>query len=225
MVASELRRRISDGDVSPGELLSQGDLATSLGVSRVPIRDALQWLASIGLVCLNGRAGATVAPLSVVDLEEIYDLRAILEPKIIRLAVPNLGRADLHRTANEMKAMESAESRAEWLRHNCEFHTSLYRAAARPRMLGTIEVLRMLMDRYFIVSAPTLDMNVSNAEHAAIHEAACSRDGDAASRLTAEHLSSSYDTLIARLLESDFFDSPVAIKHAHQQSLARSAPS
>jgi len=107
-VATELRQRIMSGQAPPGAVLNQSKLATELGVSRVPIRDALQSLAGTGLVVLNGRSGATVAPMSVSDLDEVFALRHTLEPLAARLAVPNLRRVDLMRMEELAVAIEEA---------------------------------------------------------------------------------------------------------------------
>jgi DNA-binding GntR family transcriptional regulator len=93
-VAQALRQRLLNGDLRPGTRLSQQQIATEYGVSRMPARDALQALASEGLVDI-GAATAVVRRLSVPELQELYELREAVEPLLMRIAVPNVGRAEL----------------------------------------------------------------------------------------------------------------------------------
>jgi len=201
-VATELERRIVSGEARSGSLLNQSKIAAELGVSRVTVRDALQALASTGLVVLNGRAGASVAPMSIADLEEIFELRFNLEPLAARLGTPNLHRSDLVRMERAMVAMEEAPSDVEWVTHNATFHTIIYKRARRPRLVALVRTLRVLMDRYF---AHALNASIRNpaaaAEHRAILEGARRGDAALAARLTADHIAGSHDILVRMLLE------------------------
>ena len=201
-VAAELRKRIMNGQAPPGAVLNQSKLAAELGVSRVPIRDALQSLAGTGLVVLNGRSGATVAPMSVSDLEEVFSLRHTLEPLAARLAVPNLHRVDLMRLEQLLSAIEEASDPLEWVPANASFHTTLYARAERPRLLALITTLRVLMERYFALWIETMGRppQEANAEHRAMIAAAARGDADEVGRMTADHLTASYDALVRGIL-------------------------
>src|SRR5699024_11854845 len=78
-VTTKLREVIMKGDFELGERLVQEEWARKLGVSRMPIREALRQLEVEGLVKLEPRKGAIVTPISSEDIEEIYQLRALLE--------------------------------------------------------------------------------------------------------------------------------------------------
>ena len=84
-VLHELRERILDGQFSLGEKLSEAGLARDLGISRGPVREALQDLRAEGLVQQEPRRGAFVVRLDADDVREIYDLRAALETRAVRL--------------------------------------------------------------------------------------------------------------------------------------------
>jgi DNA-binding GntR family transcriptional regulator len=144
--------------------------------------------------------------MSIPDIEEIFELRATLEPLLIRLAVPNLRRADLVRAGHHLAMMESVTEPADWVVHNTEFHTVFYQAAGRPRILGVINVLRVLMERYFAAAMPTTGTGRADEEHVAILDAVRRGDADLAAQLTNEHLTGSYEQLIAQLLEQGFRD-------------------
>ena len=77
--AVELRRRILDGSIEPGTVLNQNELARAMGMSRIPIRDALRILAGEGLISMRAHASAVVAPLSLDDLQELYEIRMAIE--------------------------------------------------------------------------------------------------------------------------------------------------
>jgi DNA-binding GntR family transcriptional regulator len=123
---------------------------------------------------------------------------------MIRLAVPNLRRADLVRAGRHIAIMEAAAEPAEWVAHNTQFHTLLYQAAGRPRILGVVNVLRVLMERYFAAAMPQTGTSRANDEHAAIIDAVRRGDADLAAQITNEHLTGSYEQLIAQLLEQGF---------------------
>ena len=94
-IASQLRAEILHGDLAPGSKLAQVGLAERFGVSRIPVRDALAILAGEGLAQPLSNATAVVTRMSVEELQELYDLRALIEPRTTEIAVPNVGRADV----------------------------------------------------------------------------------------------------------------------------------
>src|SRR5258708_37249077 len=85
-VYNELRSRILSGDIIPGSVLNQETLAGQLGVSTTPLREALQRLEAERLVSLRAHREVTVAPLSVQELSEIFDVRLQLDPYARALA-------------------------------------------------------------------------------------------------------------------------------------------
>ncbi|QJY50238.1 GntR family transcriptional regulator [Pseudonocardia broussonetiae] len=90
-----VRELILGGELSAGTRLGEAELADRLGVSRTPVREALGRLAAEGLVELVPNRGARVASWSVAELEGVFELRALLEPQLTALAVPNAGPADV----------------------------------------------------------------------------------------------------------------------------------
>ncbi|SFP53704.1 DNA-binding transcriptional regulator, GntR family [Geodermatophilus dictyosporus] len=90
-----LRDLIMGGQLAPGARLGEVELADRLGVSRTPVREALSRLAAEGLVQVVPNRGARVATWTVAELEGVFDLRAVLEPRLTALAVPNVRPADV----------------------------------------------------------------------------------------------------------------------------------
>ena len=115
-VLIELRARILGGELPAGSALRQEDLAASLGVSRVPVREALRMLESEGHVVYAAHRGYRVAELSVADLEEIYALRAVIEDDLAARAMPAMTADDLAQIHAAYAVLADAESSAAWLR-------------------------------------------------------------------------------------------------------------
>ena len=89
-----LRELILHGDFPAGARLGEVELAERIGVSRTPVREALTRLAAEGLVEIVPNRGARVASWTVGELEAVFELRAVLEPRLTALAVPHAGPAD-----------------------------------------------------------------------------------------------------------------------------------
>lgn len=197
-----LRARIITGDLPGGTRLNQAELADELGVSRIPVRDALQALAAEGFVTLGGRAGATVTELSVADLQELYELREAVEPVAARLGTPNLGRAQLLRMQSHQADMETATDDLAWLEANTAFHGVLYERLGRPRMVRLVENLRRQTDRYLRLHLAVIgNTEHLHAEHRRILDAASRGDAPAAEALTRAHLETSHEFILRYLLE------------------------
>lgn len=203
-VVTELRDAILTGELAAGARLHQADLAARLGVSRIPVRDALQRLAGEGLVEIRGRAGTFVAPLTVADLEELYELRESIEPVAARLGVPNVGRAQLLQMEQLHRRLGDERDPREWMRLNTAFHAQLHGNAGRPRMIALVEHLRRLTDRYLHLHLAVLGgLERLHAEHQQILDAARARDAAAVAECTRVHLATSHEFVLSYLLEHD----------------------
>jgi DNA-binding GntR family transcriptional regulator len=200
-VARGLRDRVSNGALAPGTTLSQAAIASEYGVSRIPVRDALQSLATDGLVELHGGT-AVVTPMSIEDLQELYELREALEPVATRLAVPFVGRAGVARMTTMLAVMDdAATSPGEWVETNASFHAEVYTLAGRPRAVALVEQLRRLTDRYVYFHLDVVgDAAHLQDEHRQILRAVEAGDADAAAELTRLHLASSHQAVLRYLL-------------------------
>src|SRR6188474_2231304 len=134
MTLDALRDGILHGNYAEGEPLRQDALADELGVSRIPIREALRQLEAEGLVTFSPHRGAIVSSLSLSEIEEVYELRADVESDLIRRAVPNLTAEDDARAAEILDAYEAAHHAGQvgvWGALNWKFHSTLYAPADR----------------------------------------------------------------------------------------------
>lgn len=144
-VAEELRASIQAGELRPGERLVERKLAESLGVSHIPVREALARLAEEGIVVREPRRGARVAELDSQDLEEISSLRIILE-QFMCLRVRERWNSDiaveLSRILDSMEAAVEAEDANAMGRLDAEFHEALARLADHHLLSDILSQLR-----------------------------------------------------------------------------------
>ena len=137
-----LREAILEGVLPPGEKLRQEDLAATFSTSRIPVREALRVLAYEGLVESEPHRGFTVTRLSIDEIEEVYELRTVLEGHAVRMAIPLLTESDLDELGKLFDAMEAEPDLDGKLMIRERFYLRLYAVTARPRLVGLIARLR-----------------------------------------------------------------------------------
>ena len=150
-VLLEVRRLLVTGELAPGAPVRQESLAERLGVSRVPVREALKVLEGEGHVVYLPRRGYIVAELSVDDLVEVYRMRELLEAEAIRVAVPRLTPAILDQLSETARAVDHAGAQgdlATMTASNRRFHFLLFDAAGLPRLARTLRQLWDATDVY-----------------------------------------------------------------------------
>ncbi len=193
LVHQRVRRAILSGEIPAGTRLSQVRLAERLGVSRIPLREALRLLEREGLVESEVNHRVRVAPFSVSDLEQLYAMRIQLEALGTRLTVPRLGREDLARLEEILARMEEfaeAEDYEGWEVPHHAFHAALV-AHAGNRLEAMIFQLYDHAERYrraFMLETSRA-WDKSMAEHREIFEVCREGDPAAASERLARHYS------------------------------------
>jgi DNA-binding GntR family transcriptional regulator len=190
-VLVEVRRQLVTGELAPGSPVRQEALADRLGVSRVPLREALKVLEGEGHVVYLPRRGYVVAELSVQDLVEVYRLRELLEAEAIRTAVPRLTDADLDAIGVAADAVEAAgrlDDLAAMTACNRRFHFLLFDASGMPRLTRTLRQLWDSTDVYRSVyfAASSNRARVAD-EHAELLRALRERNGELAVSVQAAH--------------------------------------
>jgi DNA-binding GntR family transcriptional regulator len=199
-VANAVRDRVLTGGIPAGARLSQSQLAAEHGVSRIPVRDALQVLAAEGLVELGGTY-AVVRGISIAELQELYEMREALEPVATRLAVPNVGLAEVLQMTRLAEQMESCTDARAWIGDNARFHATVYHQAGRPMMVKTVDQLRRLTDRYLHLHLAVIGhVEHLHVEHRAILDAVRRGDANEVADLTLAHLTSSHRFILDYLL-------------------------
>lgn len=144
VAADELREAILLGDLKPGDPVRQVEFANQLGLSRVPVREALKVLEGEGLLHYSPHHGYSVTQLSRAEIVEIYRIRDLLENEATRLGVPLLTEADLLRMEERNEAFRQALHEGNLLQvlnANREFHTTLFDKGCTERLRKLIRVV------------------------------------------------------------------------------------
>lgn len=191
-VAEELRRRIVDGEFKAGFQLRQDALATEFGVSRIPVREALMQLEAEGLVKILPHRGAIVSELSMEEVQELFGLRALLEPRLLKASAQHLTDVDYERLGQILQEY-SSELRAKHVRRwgelNTEFHNVLYQHAKQPRAQAIVASLLQECDRHTRLQLSlTGGMERAEIEHAELLQLCKSGKVSAACALLKTHI-------------------------------------
>ncbi|WP_129794412.1 GntR family transcriptional regulator [Sphingosinicella sp. CPCC 101087] len=200
-----VRNRILSGAASPDLPIRQDALAAELGVSKIPLREALAKLEEDGLLVSRANRGFFVRPLSRPEAEEVYALRLALEPEAVALASEQASdeqrseavqaQALLDRLTNEHDESVGALNRA--------FHMSLFVPCGRPITVNILTRLNILAERYARKHLEPLGRDErANHEHREMLEAWLSGEADTAAALTKEHIEQTLDDLRRQLQDS-----------------------
>lgn len=180
--------------IKPGQLVNIGDLADQLGVSRTPVRDALLRLEKEGLVTINPRKGAYATPISVQDVEEIFELRILLESYATRVSAQRLTAQDIAQLEQFIQQSEDTHRLGEDIQAadtSRQLHDLLIRKACNRRLMVYLNDLDMHYTRIrrFAVSLPGR-FETSHLQHQQIVFALRCGDGQKAGQAMSEHLAS-----------------------------------
>lgn len=203
LVTAEIRRAVLTGALAPGRQFSIRDLASQLGVSHIPIREALRRLESQGLILLRQARAASVAPLSTDDLRAIYRLRYEVE-------LPLAARSAGHRLPDEVERLndllELSRDRdpdVAWQGHY-DFHEALVHPEANPWDDRVLHTLWVAAERYtHLVFDPTTitddERDRRYETHRILRDAALKQDPDAMAAALREHLVRNEDRIVQHI--------------------------
>ena len=197
-----VRDRILSGEV-PAELpIRQDALAAELGVSKIPLREALARLEQEGLLWSQANRGFFVRGLSTEEAEEVYALRLQLEPEAVALASQRAN-------ADEQRAAQAAFEALDRVTHehgdrvgalNRAFHLALIRPSGRPIGSNFLERLQILSERYVRKHLEPLGRDErASEEHARLLETWLARDAEAVAALTSGHIGHTLEDLRRQL--------------------------
>jgi len=189
-VVRQLRDEILDGARKPGSKLVERDLAADLGVSRVPVRDALKTLVAEGLVMPRPRTWAVVREFTASDIADLQEVRAALEVLTFKLAATRHTRAGLDRlraALDEETAAAEADDPVTAHRAAADFHQAVT-ALAGNDLLNELELTLRSRMRWLLGQHE--DLARVAAEHRALYDAIARRDVDTVEALLLEHMES-----------------------------------
>ncbi|MHB8505808.1 MAG: GntR family transcriptional regulator [Acidimicrobiales bacterium] len=194
--AREIRALILTGELPAGMLIPQGELAEQLGLSRTPLREALQRLQAEGLIRIDNHRGAVVARPTLEDVAQIYEVQVLLEAEAARWAALACTPDDLVSVREVLERHRRSPGGVSWMESNKAFHTSVYRVARRPVLLEMIGLLRNRAGLYvnFLARSPEGRAR-ADAEHQEMYEALAAGDADGLSDLVRRHLQGTLDWL------------------------------
>jgi DNA-binding GntR family transcriptional regulator len=198
LVLAEIRRAILTRKLLPGQPLVEMELASQLGVSKTPVREALKLLSGSGLVTFSPYKGASVR---VVDRElavAVYDVRLLLEPEAVGRAVRSAGFDAASSCLDAAAAAIEAGDHGELSLCNRSFHQAMYAGCGNPLLVSVLDDLR---DRAALISvvgwesSPSWDVELG--EHRAILAAARGGEDVVAAELTRQHIQGFLDRVVA----------------------------
>lgn len=147
-LANALRTAIYDGQFADGEELNQVELAEFFGVSRVPVREALRELQAEGLVKLVAHHRTVVSGLTLSEIMEMIEMRAVLEAHMLRKAAPGFSEKTLQKLRKTCEEMDLVEDYgARWVLKNWEFHRLLLGDISAV-MIEAVEKIQLSIERY-----------------------------------------------------------------------------
>jgi DNA-binding GntR family transcriptional regulator len=199
-VADKLRDQIIRGEIAEGAQLRQDVIARQYHVSRIPVREALRQLDAEGLITIVPNRGAVVPALSPHDIEELFAIRALLEPEVLKVSIPRLTPADLAEAAavlnkyvNELRREEHMEA---WGSMNWQFHSILYSRADLPHFMSIVRNVNHNGERYTRLQLYlTHGMKRANEEHHQILELCRKKHVGAACKLLRQHIQHAGESL------------------------------
>jgi DNA-binding GntR family transcriptional regulator len=198
-IHDQLLGRILRRELEPGERISPPEIASALGVSITPVRDAVNQMAAEGLVTVKPRRGTVVSPVSIRDIEELYEIRLMIEPQAAEIAAARASPdeiASVQQLAERLEADPPAGARVDDLETylqeiatDAELHAAVVRAAHNVRLDALYDGLRthVLIARAVF---PRLYRGQPHrrGEHQRVVDAIAAHDGGAAREAMAIHL-------------------------------------
>lgn len=203
------QRLIADiraGTLKPGDRLLETELATNLGISRTPVREAIRRLEADGLVTHVPRSGAAIRRLDYSEVTELYEMRLVLETTAARLAARTASDVELSELAAINAEMDGAQSDGARLYElNRQFHRVLF-DAARNRYLG--HSMRALQKTMLILGPSTMEETGRAAEaiteHASLIDALRKRDGAGAETAMRDHMLGAHRSRLRQFRDRPF---------------------
>jgi DNA-binding GntR family transcriptional regulator len=222
-VADKLRTQIIRGEIPEGSQLRQDVIAAKYHVSRIPVREALRQLDAEGLITIVPNRGAIIPQLSPNDIEELFAIRALLEPEILKLSIPRLLPADFAEAESVLNKYVDELQReshiATWGQLNTQFHSILYSRAERPHFMAIIRNVNHTGERYTRLQLYlTHGVKRANEEHHRILELCRKRDVEAACELLRQHIQYAGQSLKQVLQQNRLMVPPPAATRATRKA-------
>jgi DNA-binding GntR family transcriptional regulator len=204
----QIKQDIRGQNFPIGEALKQVELSRRYGVSRIPIRDALQKLKSEGWLTVCGKRGVMVPPLSAEEAEDLYMMRMYLEPLLLGHGLPRINNQCLGQAEDVLEQIDNGQSLSieQHGELNWQFHSILYQAANRPTLFNNVAGLHQQCGRY--IGYHTLELNylkTSQDEHRQLLESIKAKNLTKAKQILKAHIAETGEKLVDHLLKGLHF--------------------
>lgn len=204
-VSSHIRELILSGELRPGQRIDQDELAEDLGVSKLPVREALIVLEGEGLVDNVARRGAFVAPLTREDVRDNYVIYGIVSGLAARRAAERLSDEEIDVIGEIVTRMEQSADPAEQEELNFVFHRTINRAGGSRRLTSVLRLLSNTIPAGFFEFTTDWPERARD-DHRRILQALRTRDAEGAAQLISEHLRAGGEFAVRMLEEARFWD-------------------
>jgi DNA-binding GntR family transcriptional regulator len=212
-VAESLRAAIRGSVLADGTELNQVALAEHFGVSRVPIREALSALEAEGWITLRAHHRAVVEALSPGKIEQIFEVRTLLETHLVAKAIKNIDAGRLRELYALCDAMDKMRDHDKWVECNRRFHRDLLASSESDMILGLLERTTAQVERYLrLRRAGPMREKSAGAEHRAILDVVSKRDVRQAKSLLQSHIESTKNLVLAAVRKSRESSKPTTLK-------------
>lgn len=202
----QLRRDVVRCVIAPGSEVSEAQLALRYGFGKAAVRAALMRISQEGLAVALPRRGYQIAPITIRDVREIFQLRALLEPEAVRLAVPHVDVARLRELDAVCAKGYTPGNRASeeaFLQANREFHTHMIAACGNERLARLLSDIIDQMERLFHLGiARAIRRDQLREQHVGLIKAVASRDAEQASQIVADHVETMRQTVVDGVMNS-----------------------
>jgi len=205
-----IKQHILEGRLDEDDRLTEESLANQLGISKSPIREALNRLESEGLIQIAPRRGAYLRRFSLAEIDELYDLREALEVHVTRTArlTPSL-LAGLEKSVKRSRSLLKVNDKAKYIEEDVRFHGLLANATTNGELC---RVLQNVQNRIWLFRRKTYDLSSSEAPdfHQAIVAALRHNDRDEAQSVMRQHIANVRQRLVAFLAHQDGMERSIA---------------
>jgi len=189
--------------------------------SRIPVREALRQLDAEGLIAIVPNRGAVVPALSPDDIGELFSIRALLEPEVLKLSMPRLTEEDFSEAEavllEYVRELKREDHLSAWGRLNWQFHSILYSRADQPRFMAIIRNVNNSGERYTRLQLYlTRGMKRANEEHHQILNLCRQRDTTGACKLLRQHIQYAGESL-KKVLEEKRVAAPATPRNGNQR--------
>ena len=194
---NSIREYILQGRLDESSRLTEDFLSEQLGISKSPVREALNRLEAEGLIRIEPRKGAYLRKLSMVEIKELYDTREALEAHVVRTAVVTAALlAELRKSLSRQRALLQANDKARYIEEDVRFHALLAQATGNGFLCS---VLSNIQNQIWLSRRKTYDLSSTTAPdcHEAIIKALEEGSADRAERAMREHIRN----VVSRLLQ------------------------